>query len=1077
LREPTVLIIDDDPSNLAVMASILEDRHYTILVAEDSERGLKRARHARPDLILLDIIMPQIDGYETCRRLQAAENTRDIPVIFMTALVEPEHKLKGFEAGAVDYITKPFQRGEVLARVGVHLRIRDLTSRLQEEKDSLEIRIRERTAELTRLNNELQEEIAERKRSELAFLESEKKYRNLIETTRDLVFIVDRRGNFNFVNPMLEWLTGYSASELVGRSFTDIVAPEFREVMVDRFKRGIKGEVTPPYEVELVDKAGGRFLVEFQSTTLMDHNGKPTGRFGVGRDITERKRTEVALREGERRLSDIIDFFPDPILAINQDKRIIIWNRAIEEMTGVPAQEMIGKGDYAYTVPFYGVARPQLMDLFWEPEHKVAAKYPFIRKEGDNLVIEVFCPALYGGRGAYVWAKASPLRDGEGRLIGAIECIQDISERKQVEKESQDMLTFLQTLIDTIPSSIFYKDIDGIYRGCNKAFEDFLGVKKEEIVGKSVYDMYPPDLADKYHEMDSILFRQQEKQVYEHQIIYADGSRHDVIFNKASYLNADGTIAGLVGVMVDISERKQAEVALQASEEKYRNIYENALEGIFQTTPDGRLLSVNPAFAKMYGYASSQEMINHIMDIKQQVYVDPEEREKYKEILAKQGIVEGFQVQHYKKDREKFWVSINARVLSDEAGKAYYSGFVEDITKRRLAEEEKIHLEARLRQAQKMEAIGTLAGGIAHDFNNILSAIMGYTDMALRSLPENETLLRRYLNQVFKAGERASDLVKQILAFSRQGDEKPCPLRVSIIVKEALKLLRATLPSTIQIHQDIQSEWDTVLADPTQIHQIVMNLCTNAAHAMRERQGELKVSLVTVDVDRQVAQNLHHDLIPGAYLKLTVSDTGIGIPVEIRDRIFDPFFTTKKPQEGTGMGLAIVYGIVSSYNGAIAVESEVGRGSAFHVYLPLLAETEIKENTAVVMLPQGRKERLLFVDDEEVIVQLGMEMLTDLGYEVTGKTSSVDAWELFRSRPDLFDLVITDMTMPDMTGIDLAKNMAHLRPDIPVILCSGFSEEITPERLKAAGIGDFIMKPILKHKIAVAIRCLLDNRK
>jgi two-component system cell cycle sensor histidine kinase/response regulator CckA len=384
-------------------------------------------------------------------------------------------------------------------------------------------------------------------------------------------------------------------------------------------------------------------------------------------------------------------------------------------------------------------------------------------------------------------------------------------------------------------------------------------------------------------------------------------------------------------------------------------------------------------------------------------------------------------------------------------------------------------LEAQLRQAQKMEAIGTLAGGIAHDFNNILSAIMGYTDMALTH-PKVDDRLRRYLNQVYMAGERATDLVKQILAFSRQSDQKPRPLRVSPIVKEVLKLLRASLPTTITIRQDIQSQTDTVLADPTQIHQILMNLCTNAAHAMRETKGELKVSLGPVEVKPGDTLIILHGLTPDMYLKLTVSDAGIGIAPDIMDRIFDPFFTTKKPSEGTGLGLSVVHGIVKSYHGAITVESEMGKGTEFHVYLPLLKETGEKREVGAVADITGGKECILFVDDEEMLVELGKSMLTGLGYDVIGKTSSLEALELFRARPERFDLVITDMTMPNMTGIELARELMCIRPGIPVILCTGFSEAITPEKAKALGLREFIMKPIIKNQIAEAIRRNLDYK-
>jgi signal transduction histidine kinase/CheY-like chemotaxis protein len=435
------------------------------------------------------------------------------------------------------------------------------------------------------------------------------------------------------------------------------------------------------------------------------------------------------------------------------------------------------------------------------------------------------------------------------------------------------------------------------------------------------------------------------------------------------------------------------------------------------------------------------------------------------------------ELEYYHKDGSRVWHETVISGIRDVEGNIIgFHGASRDITRRKKIEEERKRLEERLYHVERMESIGTLAGGIAHDFNNILGAIMGYTEMAIQGLDKNSPL-RRYLDQVFKAGERAKDLVKQILSFSRQSEERPHPLRVSPIVKEVMKLIKASLPSTIKIRQDIQSELDIVLADPTQIHQILMNLCTNAAHAMRETKGELKVSLVPVNIEPPDNLIIHHDLSPGKYLRLTVSDTGVGIDKEIMDRIFDPFFTTKKYGEGTGLGLSVVYGIVKSYGGAITVESEVGKGTEFNVYLPLLTEIEDKQEAKVeAPVPRGN-ERILFVDDEATLVQIATGALIGLGYEVVGRTSSLEALELFRTRPDSFDLVITDMTMPNMTGSELAQQLIRIRPDIPVILCTGFSEAMTQERATALGVREFIMKPIVQRQIAEAIRRALGDKE
>ena len=389
-----------------------------------------------------------------------------------------------------------------------------------------------------------------------------------------------------------------------------------------------------------------------------------------------------------------------------------------------------------------------------------------------------------------------------------------------------------------------------------------------------------------------------------------------------------------------------------------------------------------------------------------------------------------------------------------------------DISKRK-------RLEAQLQQAQKMESIGTLAGGIAQDFNNILSPILIHTEMVMADLPP-ENPLQHNLKQVFKAGERARDLVRQVLTFARQEQKERISLRLGLIVGDNIKLIRSTFPSTIKIYQDIKTESDTILADPTEINQILLNLCTNASYAVRDTGGELTVSLKDERLDPDAADRFH-DLSPGFYLRLTVRDTGHGIDTESMKRIFEPYYTTKKTGEGTGMGLALVHGIVKSCGGDIYVESEPGKGTSFNVLLPKIEADISPVEERTIEIPKGT-ENILFVDDEKVAVDAIQPMLENLGYRVTARTGSVEALEAFRHHSDVFDLVITDMTMPNMIGKDLVKELMSIRPDIPVILCTGFSEQIDEKTAMEIGICAFVMKPIVTRKIAHIIREVLDKK-
>lgn len=388
------------------------------------------------------------------------------------------------------------------------------------------------------------------------------------------------------------------------------------------------------------------------------------------------------------------------------------------------------------------------------------------------------------------------------------------------------------------------------------------------------------------------------------------------------------------------------------------------------------------------------------------------------------------------------------------------------------AEAERGMLLQHLQQAQKMEAIGTLASGIAHDFNNILGAMIGYTELALISL-QDESRTREKLNKVLTASQRAKALIHQILAFSRQSEEERKPVQIAHILKEVLEFMRASLPATIEIRRDFDHNIETILADPVQIHQIFMNLCTNAHHAMKVSGGVLAVQLVSVDIlPEQVV--VFPGLKPGPHVRVTVKDTGHGMDPATLTKIFNPYFTTKDKGLGTGLGLAVVHGIVQKHGGVIKVASEPGKGSTFDLYFPVIQEKANSISRAPENLPAGT-EHILLVDDEQTLVDMGREMMEHLGYTVETRTSSMDALALFSSHPDRFDLVITDLTMPNMTGDKLAEELIQMRPDIPIVICTGYCEELMEERFKAAGIRALVMKPILLSKIAVAVREALDR--
>jgi len=528
----------------------------------------------------------------------------------------------------------------------------------------------------------------------------------------------------------------------------------------------------------------------------------------------------------------------------------------------------------------------------------------------------------------------------------------------------------------------------------------------------------------------------------------------------------------------EITERKWTEEALRKSEKQYRLLAENIEDVIWGSNLNFDWEYISPSVMKLTGYSPEEAL-----EMPMEKMITPSSYEKvinmFKEDMDRldertsQNVSRKVEVEFKHKDGSTIWTEVNVKLQfdEDENPKGLY-GVTRNIADRKLAEEEKKKLETQLRQAQKMETIGTLAGGIAHDFNNILSAIFGFTELAMDHA-EHGSLLHDNLQEVLIAGERAKDLIQQILTFSRQSDQEIKPVQIGLLAKEAIKLLRASLPTTIKIRQNIQTD-SLVMSDPTQIHQILMNLCTNAGHAMKRKGGVLEVELDNLELDSELV-SIYPDLEPGPYVRLTVSDTGHGMTPEVINRIFDPFYTTKEKGEGTGMGLSVVHGIVKSYGGTINVHSEPGKGSTFKIFLPAI-ERRIEADARIEKpIPKG-KEHILFIDDEQPLVDIGKQLLESLGYEVTTRISSVEALELFKSRSDTYDLIITDMTMPNMTGDELAKKLIAIRSDIPIILCTGFSVKITEEKAKRLGIRALVSKPILKRDIAETIRRALDEK-
>ncbi len=643
--------------------------------------------------------------------------------------------------------------------------------------------------------------------------------------------------------------------------------------------------------------------------------------------------------------------------------------------------------------------------------------------------------------------------------------------RQKLEKTIHQAQAYHRTLVNTVPDLIWSKDLQGVYLSCNKTFEMFFGAKESAIIGKTDYDFNPREISDFFRENDLKAITAGTPCINEESLTFADNGYCGIFETiKTPIYDTHGAPMGVLGIARDITDRKKAEAALKENERRYKEAQRMGHVGNWE---------YDLATRKFWGSDEAKRLFG--LDLESQNFSTetiesciPDRKRVHQSLM---DIVERnipydieFEIRPMAGPATRTLRSM-AEIITDDAGKpTKVAGVIHDITQQKQAALEKKKLEAQLLRARKIESIGTLAGGIAHDFNNILYPIIGFTEMSIDELDKNHPV-QENLMDILQGAKRASELVKQILLFSSQRAVEKEPLQLQPLIHEALRLLRSTFPANIEIKHDLYDGSDPVLANPTEIHEIIMNLSTNAYHAMEETGGTLTVHL------SRSAPGPELNLSPGKYCCLSFSDTGAGIPSDIMDNIFDPYFTTKPLGKGSGLGLSVIHGIVKNHMGAITVDSTPGRGSVFKVFLPITPLSKTVAPRPSLSEKPGGDERILLVDDEESIVKIGIQLLERIGYSVTGTTSSIEALSLIKSSPDSFDLVITDMSMPTMLGTELAKKLLAIRPDLPIILCSGFSERITPKTAMDMGIKAFLEKPVLAQDLFSKIRNVLDLEK
>jgi PAS domain S-box-containing protein len=755
---------------------------------------------------------------------------------------------------------------------------------------------------------------------------------------------------------------------------------------------------------------------------------------------------EKALRDSKARLNAFLDHSPVGMAIWDRDFRYVYVNDILQKINGPSFEEHIGHTIEDVLPKVAHVLRPLFESIISSCEPilnvELSGEVPSKPNEITHYLVSYFPISII---------------DGKPQYIGGV--VVNITERKQAEEALKQSEARYRGVVEDTPVLICRSLPGGEIAFANKNYCDYFGKSSEELAGSNFLELIPE--ADREAVMDNIssLSPDSPSHTHEHRVIVPGGDIRWQQWTNRGQFNEHGKALSYQSIGEDVTKRKKAEENLR-NEFRMRTILLDNIPGCIALIlkKGTREIVASNKFAQELGAVPGQTCFGTcaMRDDICPFCLAPE--------LWTTGQSQKVEVEHNGTWYEGIW-----EPLSEDL----YVHYIFDISGRKQAEEEKKRLEIKLRQSQKLEAVGTLAGGIAHDFNNILAAMMGYSELALDTLPDGSETSED-IKQVLKAGYRAKDLVRQILSFSRTETQEEAPVQMSLLLKESLKLLRPAIPATIEIKQDIQDEQDKVLADPVQIQQLIMNLCTNAAQAMEESGGLLQIGLATVELNQEQTRELQ-ELEPGKYQELTISDTGVGMDDQTLSRAFEPFYTTKDVGQGTGMGLSVVHGIVTSHGGAVTASSEPGEGSILTVYLSVYRGEGTAGDSPEEAPPLGGDERILLVDDEEALAATGKAKLQRLGYQVTAATSSVKALESFEKHPDAFDLIITDYTMPEMTGTTLSQKILAIRPDMPIIITTGFSQHLTPEKAKSMGIRRMVMKPLLGDRFARVVREVLDG--
>jgi PAS domain S-box-containing protein len=894
-------------------------------------------------------------------------------------------------------------------------------------------------------------------RSEATLRASKERHSIILNAIGDAVIATDADGKVELLNPVAELLTGWTQNEAKGKALAEvfhIVNAKTREKTENPVSKVLREGVVVGLanHTVLIARDGTEYQIADSAAPIKDSDNAVSGVVLVFRNVTKEYQMRDALKASERYYRGLIYSLHEDILVIDREYRVTDINNSALQTLGLSRDEAIGRFCYELS---HGLDSPchentgtcqgcGLLQVF-EKGEVCKLHHEHIDQSGKRRHIDLLC---------------TPLRDKNGRITQMVEAARDVSDLLATQDALAESEEKYRALFSNAPLPYMSLDEKGCFLDVNPAWLTTLGYLKEDVLGSPLAAYLHPGFRTPFKAKFKTCKKNGHLNGFELKLKHRNGHYIDASFTGRISYHQDGRFFQAYCVFEDITDRKQAEENLR----RLISAINHTSEAIVITDIEGSIQYTNPAIERVTGYTAEEVLGQNPRLFKSGKQDEAFYRHLWQTILG--GETWRGRMTNKRKDGSLYAEeTVISPVLNDAGDAANFVAVKRDITA-------EIQMEERLRQSQKMEAIGALAGGIAHDFNNILFPIMGMSELLLQDLP-SESPEHANARAIYSAGKRGSELIKQILAFSRQSEGKKIPTHIQQIVKEVIKLSRSTIPSSIEISHQVQADCGLVIADPIQIHQIVMNLITNAYHAVEHNRGSISIQLkeTCLESDDLVGR----PIVPGRYALLIVSDTGTGIDPTVKDKIFEPYFTTKALGKGTGLGLSTVYGIVNQHNGDITVKSEVGMGAAFKVYLPLMSETDSSVSIDPSESLSFGKERILLVDDDAAIAQIEKKMLERLGYQVTSRVSSLDALEAFKANPYAYELIVSDMTMPNMTGDQLARAVLAIRQDIPVVICTGYSEWIDPEKAEVMGIKGFLMKPVLLPEMAKMVRNVLDS--